>query len=167
DANDSDAASVAIVQNPHVTLVKSASVADGTADAAGDVINYTINVTNDGNMTLTSPVVGDPSVSNLAYVSGDADSDGKLDLGETWHYTANHTVTQAEIDNGGVVNPALTYSNTASVTTAQGTQILNADADANDSDTASVAIVQSPHVVLDKTASVPGGTADTAGEVIS
>jgi uncharacterized repeat protein (TIGR01451 family) len=164
DANDSDTASVAIVQNPHLTLVKSASVADGTADAAGDVINYTIDVTNDGNMTLTGAVVSDPSVSGLAAVlsggfnAGDTDHDGKIDVGETWQYTASHTVTQDDIDNGGVVNPALTYDNTASVTTDQG---------ASDSDSASVPIVQNPHLTLDKIATVPGGTADTAGEVIS
>ena len=32
------------------------------------LINYTINIANAGNMTLTSPVVSDPSVSNLAPV---------------------------------------------------------------------------------------------------
>jgi uncharacterized repeat protein (TIGR01451 family) len=164
--SDSDSWSVAIDQNPHLTLVKSASVADGTADADGDVINYTINVTNDGNMTLTSPAVSDPSVSMLAPVlsggfnAGDANHDGELDLGETWQYTAHHTVTQDDIDNGGVVaSPGpLTYNNTASVTTSQS---------ASGSDSASVVIVQNPHVVLDKTATVPGGTADTAGEVIT
>src|ERR1041385_130918 len=109
-------------------------------------------------MTLTSPVVSDPAVSNLTLASGDTNSNGKIDVGEIWHYTASHAVTQDDIDNGGVVNPALAYSNTASVTTAQG---------AGDSDSASVPIVQSPHVTLDKTATVPGGTADTAGEVIS
>ena len=95
------------MQNPHVTLVKTATVPGGTADAAGEVIDYTINVTNDGNMTLTGVDVTDPSVSDLAAVvsgsfnAGDVDSDGKLDLGETWQYTASHTVTQAEIDAGG------------------------------------------------------------------
>ena len=168
-ATDQETVSVSLIQNPHVTLVKSATVPGGTADAAGEVISYTIAVTNDGNMTLTNPVVSDPSVSNLAAVlsggfnAGDTDADGKLDLGETWQYTANHTVTQADIDNGGVVNPALTYSNTASVTTDQGAS----DADANDSDTASVPIAQNPHLTLVKTATVPGGTADAAGEVIS
>src|SRR5262247_4592342 len=104
-------ASVPVEQHPHVTLVKDAAVPGGTADAAGEVISYTIDVTNDGNMTLTTPVVSDPFVSNLALVSGDADNDGKLDVGETWHYTANHTVSQAEIDAGGSI------SNTASVNT--------------------------------------------------
>lgn len=157
DVTDDASASVLIQQNPHVTLVKSATVPGGTANSAGEVIAYTINVTNDGNMTLTGPVVSDPSVSDLAAVlsggfnAGDADHDGKIDLGETWQYTASHTVTQDEMDAGGSI------SNTASVTTGQG---------ASDSDTASIAVEQNPHVVLDKTATVVGGTAD-AGEVIS
>lgn len=158
DANGSASASVPIVQDPEVSVMKSATVADGSADAAGDVINYTIDVSNAGNMTLTGVTVTDPSVSNLTFVSGDTNANGKLDLTETWHYTASHTVTQADIDNGGVVNAALAYSNTASVVTSQG---------ASDSDSASVPIVQDPEVVLDKTATVPGDTADTAGEVIS
>ena len=160
-AADSQSLSVPVVQDPRVSLVKTAAVADGTADHAGDVINYSIDVSNTGNMTLTGITVSDPSVTGLTYVSGDTDGDNKLDLTETWHYTASHTVTQADIDNGGVVNPALTYTNTASVTTAQG----GADADANDTDSASVSIVQNPSVTLVKTASVPGGTAD-AGETI-
>ena len=164
---DTDTHSVTIVQDPRATLTKTATVADGTADAAGDVINYTITVANAGNMTLTSVNVTDPSVSNLTYVSGDTDADGKLDVGETWTYTANHTVTQAEIDNGGVVNPALAYDNTASVTTAQGTQNPNGDPDANGSASASVPIVQHPHVTLHKTASVADGTANAAGDVIN
>src|SRR5262249_4942223 len=130
---DDASASVSVVQDPHVTLTKSASVADGTADAAGDAINCTIHVRHARKMTLAGGKVTDPSVSNLTLVRGDTDSDGKLDVGETWHSTASHIVTQADIDNGGVVNPALAYSNTASVTTAQG----GADPDANDSDSAS------------------------------
>lgn len=158
DVSDSASASVSVVQNPHVTLVKSATVPGGTADSAGEVIAYTINVTNDGNMTLTSPSVSDPSVSNLAPVLsggfniGDTDHDGKIDVGETWQYTASHTVTQDELDAGGSI------SNTASVTTGQG---------ASSNSSASITVVQNPHLVLEKTATVPGGTADVAGEVIS
>ena len=151
-------ASVGIVQNPHVVLTKNASVPGGTADAAGEMISYTIAVHNDGNMTLTSPVVSDPSVSGLAPVTsggfnaGDTDHDGKIDVGETWHYTASHTVTQAEMDAGGSID------NTASVATGQG---------AMSSDDAPITIEQHPSVTLAKDATVPGGTADTVGEVIS
>src|SRR6185369_8700615 len=91
----SASAAVAVLQLPHVTLDKVATVPGGTADVANEVISYTIDVTNDGNMTLTSPVVSDLFVSNLAAVTsggfntGDSDHDGKVDIGETWHYTAN------------------------------------------------------------------------------
>ena len=84
------------------------------------MISYTITVTNDGNMTLTDPVVSDPSVSDLAAVmsggfnAGDADHGRRFDVGETWQYAASHTVTQAEMDAGGTIN------NTASVTTGEG-----------------------------------------------
>jgi uncharacterized repeat protein (TIGR01451 family) len=146
---------VTIVQNPHATLTKTATVADGTANAAGDVINYAIAVHNDGNMTLTSPVVSDPSVSGLALASGDTNSNGKIDVGETWQYTAHHNVTQSDIDNGGVVNPALTYNNTASLSTHEG---------ASASGSASVPIVQNPDLTIVKSADVP--SVDAAGEVI-
>jgi uncharacterized repeat protein (TIGR01451 family) len=131
-------------------------VADGTADTAGDVINYAITVVNDGNMTLTGAMVSDPSVSNLAYSSGDTDSDGKIDVGETWTYTASHTVTQADLDSNGGGDG--TIDNTASATTDQG---------ASGSASSHVTVVYNPAVDLTKSASVPGGTADTAGEVIS
>ena len=38
---------------------------------------------------------------NPAFSGGDTDTDGLLDVGETWTYTAAHTVTQAEIDSRG------------------------------------------------------------------
>jgi uncharacterized repeat protein (TIGR01451 family) len=159
-------ASVPIEQKPHVELVKNAAVQDGVVDQAGDVIHYRITATNDGNMTLTNPMVSDPSVTDLAGVDanhdgfndGDSNHDGELSVGETWKYTASYTATQADIDNGGVVNPDLTHDNTASVTTDQG---------ATASDGASVPIQQNPHVTLVKDATVPGGTADHAGELIS
>ena len=75
-----------------------------TADAAGEVINYTITVANTGNTTLTGVVVTDPYADAGSIVRGaDAvgDNDGLLEVGETWAYTAAHTVTQAEIDSNG------------------------------------------------------------------
>jgi uncharacterized repeat protein (TIGR01451 family) len=158
---------IPIVQNPHVTLTKAASLADGgaAADKAGDVVNYSIALANDGNMDLTNPMVSDPSVSDLAPVmvggfnAGDTNHDGELSVGETWQYTADHTVTQAEIDNGGVVDPGLKISNTASATTDQG---------ASSTASTSVSIAQDPHVTLTKTASLAdgGAAADKAGDVI-
>ena len=73
-------------------------------DGAGDVINYTITVANTGNMTLTGVVVTDPNADAGSIVRGAdvvGDDDELLEVGETWGYTAAHTVTQAEIDSNG------------------------------------------------------------------
>src|SRR5205814_2107060 len=87
--------SVPIGQNTDVTLVKTASVPGGAADL-GETISYTIAVHNDGNMTLTNPVVTDSLEANVngldansdGFNDGDTNLDGKLSVGETWQYTA-------------------------------------------------------------------------------
>src|SRR4029077_5482037 len=92
--------------NPSLNITKDASVPGGTADAAGEVISYTITVTNTGNAAIANVVVDDPFTTNEAPVLsgnfnvGDTDKDNLLDVGETWQYTASHTVTQAELDAG-------------------------------------------------------------------
>ena len=85
----------------------------------GDVINYTITVANTGNTTLTGVAVTDPNADAGSIVRGAdvvGDNDALLEVGETWGYTAAHTVTQAEIDSngggdGGIDNTATADSN--------------------------------------------------------
>src|SRR5206468_1601007 len=87
------------------------SVTDGrdadtttVADGAGDVINYAITVQNTGNASLTGVSVTDPFADSGSIVRGNdvvGNNDNVLEVGETWSYTAAHTVTQAEIDAGG------------------------------------------------------------------
>ena len=45
-----DDENVPAISNPHLSIVKAATEAN--YDSVGDVINYTIMATNDGNMTL-------------------------------------------------------------------------------------------------------------------
>ena len=97
------------MENPSLNIDKSvSSVTGGTGGAAnsdGDVINYTITVQNTGNVTLTGVTVTDPFADAVPGIVRGADvvgdNDGLLEVGETWGYTAKHTVTQAEIDAGG------------------------------------------------------------------
>jgi len=103
---DEASAEVAIAQNPALNITKAAVGVDGgeglVVDEAGDVIDYTITVENTGNQTLTNVVVTDPNADTLvrgADLAGD--NDDELEVGETWSYTATHTVTQAEIDDNG------------------------------------------------------------------
>jgi uncharacterized repeat protein (TIGR01451 family) len=142
------------------SIHKTAAVAGGTADVAGEVINYDISVSNTGNQALTGITVTDPSVSNLAAVLnagfniGDTNLDNQLSAGETWHYTASHVVTQDDIDfdgngTGAINNTATADSNETGPVTAS----------------ASVAIDRHPGVALTKTPDVT--TVDAAGDVIN
>src|SRR5438445_760328 len=149
-ADVSDDAHVPVAQNPDLTITKSAVVEDGHADHAGDIIDYTVVVTNTGNETLTGVVVTDVFEGSLPGVtlfndnlhlgtntfSGDTDHDGNLDVGETWTYTYKHTVTQNELDTRGI-NGDGTLDNTATVTT---------DETGPGSDSASITIELGPGV---------------------
>ena len=147
-----------MAQSKILHIEKDATVADGTANSTSDVINYTLAVTNQGNAAIANVVVDDPFTTNEAPVlngtfnTGDTDQDNLLDVGETWQYTASHTVTQAELDAGTAI------VNTATVTGTGATP---------DTDDASVAVAQSKILHIEKDATVPGGTADVAGETIS
>ncbi|MBU3652123.1 MAG: DUF11 domain-containing protein [Limnohabitans sp.] len=139
-------------QKPSLNIVKEATIDGGSADHAGEVISYTIAVQNTGNQTLTGVTVNDPFISNLTLVADAATADNELDVGETWHYTASHTVTQAEIDAGGnIVNTATADS----------------DQTGPDTDDASIPVAQAPSLNIVKEATIDGGSADHAGEVIS
>src|SRR4029079_6914332 len=102
---DTATANVPVARTPGLNITKSASVPGGTANVAGENISYTITVQNTGNTTLTNVIVSDP-YANLGSIVRGADSpggdgDALLEVGETWNYTAAHTVTQAEIDSNG------------------------------------------------------------------
>jgi uncharacterized repeat protein (TIGR01451 family) len=105
---DTDDAAIPVAQAPALNITKNATVPGGTADTAGELISYSITVANTGNVTLTGVVVTDPFVSNLTRIADQVgDNDALLEVGEIWAFTANHVVTQAEINAGGnIVNTA-------------------------------------------------------------
>ena len=114
-----DDATSEIRQTPSLTIVKSLTNADDdlVVTAAGHVIDYTITVTNTGNQDLTTVVVTDVFAGGATLTSGDqAVGDvghGILETTETWVYTADYTVTQADLNAG------TDLVNTASVITDQ------------------------------------------------
>ncbi|MFA5785941.1 MAG: hypothetical protein WDA71_03000 [Actinomycetota bacterium] len=78
-----------------------------TSAVVGDVITYTLTVTNTTSTPLGSLVVTDPICDAApVFTGGDTDSDALLELGETWTYTCSHVVVV------GDPNPIL---NTATV----------------------------------------------------
>ena len=73
---------------------------------------------NSGNVSIRNVVVSDPGADggNIILISGDTNTDGILDPDETWTYTAIHTITQLDLENGHYRNTA-----TANGTPAGGT----------------------------------------------
>jgi uncharacterized repeat protein (TIGR01451 family) len=157
-ADVSDDASVPVEQKPNFTIAKDVSSVTGGAgagnlsvDNAGDVIKYSIVLTNTGNETLTGVTLTDPLATTLSAPVESISANGKLDVGETWTYTATHTVTQAEMNSGTDI------VNLATGDTAQ--------TDAK-SDDASTPVIQKPSLTIAKTAVIADGHADHAGDVI-
>ncbi len=84
------AASFSLTKTSNVTKVSK----------AGDQIRYEVKAKNIGAVAINSFVVTDPMI-NLIYESGDLNTDGKLDLTETWIYSGTYKVNQDDIDNNG------------------------------------------------------------------
>jgi len=77
--------------NPAIHIVKTPSVT--TLPAGGGDVTYTYVVTNTGDVPLSTISVSDNKCSAVAYVSGDTNDDGVLDLTETWTYTCTATLS--------------------------------------------------------------------------
>ncbi|MCZ8159324.1 MAG: Ig-like domain-containing protein, partial [Microcystis sp. LE19-196.1B] len=93
------------IQNPSWTILKTA--AEKSYGEVGESLNYTITVTNTGNVTISNVVVVDPkATTGPTYVNGDANSNQKLDVSETWTYTATYLVKAADIEAGSFTNEA-------------------------------------------------------------
>ena len=80
----------------------------GCTTAGIDTVTYTFTVTNGGNTPLSSVSVTDPLLGGLltATPSGDTNTNGVLDVTETWVYVQDYSVTQSDIDTGSITNQA-------------------------------------------------------------
>ncbi|AFL81482.1 conserved repeat protein [Aequorivita sublithincola DSM 14238] len=149
---------VVICQNPDIAIVKTGvfNDVDGNdcADAGIDTITYTFTVTNEGNVSLSNITVTDPlleapnPVVAILYQSGDTDADGKLDVTETWIYTAtSYVITQDDIDAGNVTNQA-----TAVGTSPAGDNVEDqSGTDINNDDATVIELCQDPAIAIVKT----------------
>ncbi|MCF1753401.1 DUF7507 domain-containing protein, partial [Mariniradius sediminis] len=117
------------------------SVAESSFDAVGDVLNYTIVVTNTGNTTLSNVVVVDP-------LTGLNQTIASLAPTASQSFNTSYTATQADIDAGSVANTASASSGSVSV-----------------SDQVTINAVQSPALFIDK--SVAESSYDAVGDVLN
>lgn len=142
----------------YITLVKSElsrTDTDGSgSDSAGDVITYRYAIANPAgnNRSLSAVSIVDDKLGTLsvsAPASGDTNTNGFLDPGETWIFTVNATLTQANIDAG-------TLTNIAYATAANGSTSLKSN-----NSTVTATFTAAPRLALVKTGKLqkkPGNT---------
>src|SRR5437773_7626258 len=112
-----------VLTHPQINIVKTTNntnndSAPGIQVLAGSTVTWTYIVTNPGDEPLTSVSVVDDHIGSLSAHTGDANSNGLLDVGETWTYTAAGTAVRGQYSNlgtaagtGNVSNKAVTHSN--------------------------------------------------------
>ena len=110
-----DSAEVPVEQNPAYSIEKTiVDVAgkgpEGNVTAAEDVIAYQVNVINDGNVDLTNLNVTDSLIS-LSEPTKSNDNDTVLNVGESWTYFGNYTVSQEDINSNGTVGDGFINNN--------------------------------------------------------
>ena len=99
-------ATITAIQSPAITVVKSAS--PSTFSVAGETINYSFDVTNSGNVTLTSVKVDDHGLPGLSAITCPHTT---LAAGASQTCTATYLTTAADVDAGSVTNTATAKGN--------------------------------------------------------
>ena len=85
--------------NPVLTVVKTSDIKANEKASLGQTINYTITVTNTGNVPATSIAVEDKLTNMTAIIQ-------TLDIGESRKFYTRYTVTEQDVLNGSVLNVA-------------------------------------------------------------
>lgn len=173
DGNPDDPTIVELNQLPSIAITKAADAAvDGAYDTLGEIITYSIVVTNTGNTTLTDVLITDPGA-DLGSITPNSIS--TLAPAASFTAVASHTITQADIDNGSFSNIATVSAvdtNDMNVTDESDDPNNDADVDNNgdvDPDDPTVTtLVQNPSISLSKTDDpAADGNYDTLGEIIT
>jgi uncharacterized repeat protein (TIGR01451 family) len=144
---DDDDALVPGVRAGAIDLTKSADVA--SVDAVGDLVTYTFDAVNAGNVTLTDVEIVDP-LPGLSTLSCLPSAPATLEPGDHLVCTATYEATQGDLDAGAIDNTA-----TVTGTDPDGGEL-------TDDDTVRVPATQSPAIDLvkdvDRTRAAAGDT---------
>ena len=100
-----DSEDVGIIYDPLMVLAKVVTSIDPTgnkrADTVGDLINYALELRNEGNVTITGIALNDSMATLTRGLDTVGNDDNILDVGEIWSYTATYALTQDDIDGRG------------------------------------------------------------------
>jgi uncharacterized repeat protein (TIGR01451 family) len=146
--DDPDTSVLDIPEGPAIQIVKVGALADTASGSAGDTVEYSFDVSNIGNVTLSDVDVTDPlqGLSELEFGNW-PNATGVLAPGETITAIATYELTQEDVDRGFVDNTASTHG-----TPPSGTVV-------DDSDSATVLVPATPSLTLVKTGALTGGAA--------
>ena len=152
-----DTLSIPLAQTPSVLIEKAGTWNDDGSipniAEAGETISYTFDVTNDGNLTLTSVLVSDPLVPAITCPSGNAIP--SMAPGATEQCTGSYTLLQGDVDAGRRDNTA----------TATGSSP-GGDGDVTDQDNDSVILPATADLLIDKAGTFNGGALAQVGDTI-
>ncbi|MBI5161842.1 MAG: DUF11 domain-containing protein, partial [Micrococcales bacterium] len=142
-------------QAPAVSVTKSAVLRSGSTGVAGDLVDFSYTVTNSGNTTLTGVALSDGASTQSPVAFGTwPGPTGTLLPGQSVTATAQHRLTQAEVDAGGQSSAV-----TATAVPPASTGVAQVSATAS----AGVTVTARPDMAVTKTGTVvgSGGVGDT------
>ena len=152
---DDDPTIITLPSAPSIAVEKVSTLDDGGDGSLdeGDAINYTFTVTNTGNVTLTGITLIDPD----AVVSGGPIASLLPGISDTTTFTAQHILTQDEINSGSYQNQA-TVSGTPPGGGAPVTDLSDDPADATgDDDPTVTTLPSSPSITIEKVGIIDDG----------
>ena len=182
---EDDTTDTSIDNSPSLEVTKTSAITDNGDGVVGkgDVVQYTISVINNGNVTLSSltvvDVLSDATGTTLSLNSGPSFSgssqgsaQGTLKVGETASYSALYIITQAAVDAGGLSNQAsATASSPGNSNDVSDMSDDGDDSDGNTTDDPTVtSITASSLLEITKTAAITdnGGDGNTgSGDIIN
>ncbi|MCH1471164.1 MAG: DUF11 domain-containing protein, partial [Flavobacteriaceae bacterium] len=149
-----DPTDITITRSPSLAVSKTATVTEDSGNTItdrGDIINYVITVTNDGNVSLSNVTLTDilenADGDNLTlfagptHVSSDASSaEGTLKVGEIATYNASYVIETLASDSGSIVNTINVVA-----TSPLGTN------DVNGTDSVTTTTTEAPSIEVNKT----------------
>jgi large repetitive protein len=172
---ENTSATVTTVAPNAAPAIEATKVVLPSASTPGSVVTYQLTLRNTGNITLSGVAPTDTMTrlsppdpvtltTAFALVSGDTGVAGEMLPGEVWVYTATYSLTQDDIDAGGLSNSVTVTANAARGGPVSDVSDNGIDSDGNTSDDATIFAIPAG-AALDVTKTLTGTPPSRAGDV--